>query len=354
MKGEGESVPQSRGFMLDLCNVLCALIPVVILSACAPAIPSESELVLGTVCTITLYERGNSALYQRIFSRFRDIEDKMSANKAGTELDAINKNAGIGPVTVHEDTFDVIAMALRYAEISGGAFDPTVGPLVQLWGIALDNPHVPAQEEIDAVLPLINWRDVVLDPQAHTVFLMRSGMQLDLGGIAKGYAADEAVRIIRAAGIPRAIINLGGNVYAFGIKKDKSLWRIGVQDPLGERDSSFGFVSIQNKTLVTSGVYERFFEQDGEYYHHILSTRDGYPARTGLLSVTIIADRSIDADALSTAVFVMGYEQGQALLESLDTVDALFVFEDGSIRGTDNAIRTFTLTNTLFSVEKER
>jgi thiamine biosynthesis lipoprotein len=333
-------------FMLALCAALCA---------CAKPIPSQNEFVLGTLCTVTLYEKGRTAIYQRIFSRFREIEDTMSANRSNTELAAINQNAGIAPVAVQDDLFAVIESALHYAELSGGAFDPSIGPLVKLWNIGFDASRVPEQEEIDAALPLVNWRRVLLDQENKTVFLTEAGMQLDLGGIAKGYAADEAVRIIRSSGIVRAIVNLGGNVYAYGIKADKSPWKVGVQDPLDDRDSSLGFMTAFDKTLVTSGVYERFFVEDGKQYHHILSPKTGYPAQTNLLSVTVIAERSIDADALSTCIFALGYKEGLALIEKLAGVEAIFVFEDGTIRGTKEALQNFTLTNTeSFTVVDEQ
>ncbi|MDR2151109.1 MAG: FAD:protein FMN transferase [Spirochaetaceae bacterium] len=322
------------------------LISSFIICACAKPIPSQNEFVLGTLCTVTLYEKGRSALYQRIFSRLREIEDTMSANRADTDVDRINQMAAIAPVPVGEDLFTVIETALHYAQLSEGAFDPTVGPLVKLWNIGFDNARIPESGEIASVLPLINWRNVILDQQHKTVFLTAPGMQLDLGGIAKGYAADEAVRIIRSLGIPRAIVNLGGNVYTYGIKKDKSPWQVGIQDPLDNRDSSLGFMTIFNQTLVTSGVYERYFVQDEKQYHHILSTKTGYPAETGLLSVTVVADRSIDADALSTGIFALGYEHGLALLENLGNVQAIFVFKDGTIHGTPQALKNFTLTNT--------
>jgi thiamine biosynthesis lipoprotein len=176
-------------------------------------------------------------------------------------------------------------------------------------------------------------------------------MGLDLGAIAKGYAADEAARIIREARIPRGIVDLGGNIFALGSKAGNRPWRVGIQNPLGPRGSYVGILEIRDKTLVTSGVYERYFEADGERYHHILSTRDGYPVRNGLLSVTIIARRSIDADSLSTGVFAMGYEPGKALVESLPDTEALFIFEDLRIRATAGALRDFTLTDTDFKLE---
>jgi len=215
--------------------------------------------------------------------------------------------------------------------------------LVSIWGIGGENPRVPSQAEIDAALALINWRDVDLDLERHSVFLKRPGMALDLGAIAKGYAADEATAIIRKAGLKQAIIDLGGNIMTYGEKKDKSPWRVGLQNPSENRGAYFGVINGPEQTVVTSGVYEKFFEVDGKRYHHIFSPSDGYPVYNGLMAVTIIAKYSIDADALSTAVFVLGYEKGRALIESIEGTEAVFVFDDMSVRKTEGA--DFVLTN---------
>jgi thiamine biosynthesis lipoprotein len=274
----------------------------------------------------------------------------MSANLAGTELEKINAQAGIAPVKVHDDLVEVLLRARYFAEITGGAYDPTIGPLVKLWNIGFDGARVPSQEEIDRTLPLVNWRDLIIDRAAGTVFLARPGMRLDIGGIAKGYAADEAVDLIRGAGIPRAIVDLGGNIFAYGIKEGNQPWRVGIQNPSGLRNAYLGVLELRNKTIVTSGVYERFLEADGERYHHILSPGDGYPVDNGLVSVTIIASRSIDADGLSTGIFVMGYEKGREQIDLLDDTEALFVFADNTIRGTAGALKNFTLTDTAYQL----
>lgn len=313
--------------------------------SCAKPMPAQTEYVLGTLCTINLFDKGSPELYRTLFARLREIEARMSVNRAGTELDRVNAASGKEPVMVDPDVIEVLKAALHYAQLSDGAFDPTIGPLVKLWGIGTDDARIPAPEEIQKVLPLINYKDVVLDPQGQTIFLKRHGMAIDLGAIAKGYAADEMARILHSKKVERAIIDLGGNVLAYGEKQGGKNWRIGVQDPGGERGTYVGILEIKNKTMVTSGVYERFLMQDGVRYHHILSTSSGYPVQNGLLSVTIVGDRSIDADGLSTAVFALGYEKGRSFLESLDDVEGIFIFEDGSIRATAGARVQFSLTS---------
>jgi thiamine biosynthesis lipoprotein len=325
--------------------ILCLLIVI----ACTPTVSQQSEFVLGTVCSVTLPDKARADVFNVIFARLHEIEDRFSVNKSGTEVDDVNAKAGAESVRVSADVLAVIEKSLRYADVSGGAFDPTIGPLVKLWGIGFDNPRIPSQMEIDAVLPLVNWQNVRIDTGA--VFLAKSGMALDLGGIVKGYAADEVARILTENKVKRAVIDLGGNVFVFGNKKDGSKWRIGVQNPIAERGDSVGVIeTVGGKTIVTSGVYERFFETDGVRYHHIFSTENGFPVWNGLLSVTVIADSSIDADALSTAIFALGFEKGIALVESLNGVDALFIFEDKTIRGSRGAMECFSLADNDWTI----
>ncbi|MDR0629891.1 MAG: FAD:protein FMN transferase [Treponema sp.] len=321
-----------------------------LLVACAEPPTAQAELVFGTICSINLYEQGSPKIYETLFSRLREIDLTMSATKADTAVDRINQNAGIRPVPVPPDLMEVLEQALTYAALSEGAFDPTVGPLVQCWAIGSENPRIPEALEIEESLSLIDWQDVVIDREAATVFLRRPGMALDLGAITKGYAADEMAELLQKAGITRAIIDLGGNIVAYGTKSQDEPWRIGIQDPLDSRGSYLGILTVRHKSVVTSGVYERYAEIDGKRYHHILSTQDGYPVSKGLLSVTIIADRSIEADALSTAAFALGYEKGRALVESMDHAEAIFVFEDKQIRGTSGALAWFTLKDPQFSL----
>jgi thiamine biosynthesis lipoprotein len=303
------------------------------------------------LCNITLYDEGTEKLYRAVFSRLREIEDRMSITVNDTDAARINELAGIEPVMVHQDVIEVIERALYYAELSGGVFDPTIGPLVKLWGIGGENPGIPGEEELAHCLPLINWRDVEIDRAAGTVFLRKPGMALDLGAIAKGYAGDEALRILREAKVKRGVIDLGGNIVVFGTKKDKSPWRIGIQDPSSLRGSYLGTLGVGETAVVTSGVYERYFEEAGRRYHHILSPRDGYPVQNGLLSVTIVTARSIDADGLSTTVFALGYERGKDLIESLDRTEAIFVFEDHRVRLSSGLQEGFIISSENFTLD---
>jgi thiamine biosynthesis lipoprotein len=336
----------------------------------------QMEYVLGTFCRIDLFENGSAGLYRRLFDRLAELDRILSANRNDSELALLNRNAGLQPVYVSPELSAVLERALYFARISGGAFDPTVGPLVKLWGISTDTPRIPWSGEIRTVLELVNWQDVDIIPNtgaaegvtegtaggsARTAFLKRRGMALDLGAIAKGYAADELVRILRETEVPGALIDLGGNIYVWGNKADGKAWRVGVQDPLNIRGSYAGILELAGSiSVVTSGVYERYFTgDDGKRYHHILGlTEDedagiknmrGYPVENGLLSVTVIAVSSMEADALSTSCFALGYENGLALAAA-NGAEILFIFEDKTIRGSPGALAAFTLSNDSFRV----
>jgi thiamine biosynthesis lipoprotein len=323
-------------------------IGIFLISAIFAGCPEERriEFALGTVCSVQLYDRGFPKVYNAVFSRVREIENLMSPSISGSDIDLINRNAGLGPVRVHKETLDLLEKALYYAALSAGAFDPTIGPLVRLWDIGSEHPRIPGPDEIREAQGLVGWREVRIDREAQTVLLRRKGMALDLGAIAKGYAADEAAGIIRQAGIPRAVLDFGGNVVAIGRKKGGGPWRIGVQNPAEPRGAYIGILEVRDASIVTSGVYERFMEIDGNRYHHILSAFDGYPIENGLSGVTIIAPSSADADALSTAVFALGYEKGAALLASLGTAEGIFIFKNQEMRFTPGASILFTLRNT--------
>jgi len=289
------------------------------------------------------------------FDKIRCLENIFSANLEGTDLDMVNKSAGLNPVKVSPELMDVLEIALEYAEKSGGAFDPTVGPLVKLWRIGTDEEHIPEMEEIQKALELIDYREVEINREKGTVFLKRAGMALDLGAIAKGYMVDEVARLLADEGVDSGIIDLSGNIFAMGERKERfrkgTYWRIGIQDPRADRGNYLGILNVKNKSLVTSGIYERFFEEDGKHYHHIFSTVNGFPVENNLLSVSIIADISIDADALSTAAFVLGWEKGRELIAGVEGAEGIFVFDDLTVRITGRLEEDFTLIAAEYRLE---
>lgn len=317
-----------------------------------PAEPiSKTALVIGTVCTITLYDSDDTSIIDKAIARLSELEDILSINKTGTELDEVNNMAGISPVTVSQDTLNVVKKGVEYSALSNGSLDITVGPLVKLWGIGTEAAKVPSNEEIEIAKSLINYNDVVIDEDKSTIYLKNPNMIIDLGAIAKGYAADEVAKLLTENGIKSAIINLGGNIFALGKKIDGSLWKVGVQNP--EKDgaeATIGYVTVANKSIVTSGVYERYFEENGKKYHHILSPETGYPYENEILGVSIISDASIDGDSLSTTLFALGVEKGLELIESTDGVDAIFITKDHKLHMTKGFEEIFTLTNQDYTI----
>ena len=301
-----------------------ALAVCVALVSCKHQPLERTDFVLGTVCTIKILQGGNQKLLDDCFTYLRYLDDAVSANKEGTYVDTINKNAGREAVRVPPEVFELIVQALTYAERSNGAFDPTVGPLVKLWGIGTEAQRVPAEQELQAACTLIDWRDVVINSKESTVYLKRSGMRLDLGAIAKGWASEYLAGMLDGANAV-AIIDLGGNIELVGQKPNKKPWKVGVQNPFGERNNSITILTFDKPmAVITSGVYERYFIENDKRYHHILNTMTGYPVDNGLVSVTVIADSGIKADALSTTLFVLGIEKGLVLAEQ-EGVEAVFI-----------------------------
>lgn len=315
-----------------------------------PVTGEGSELALGTVCSIRVFDGFSEEALSAAFARIREIDATMSANAPGTALAAVNEAAGREAVRIPQDLRFVIKKALSYAELSGGAFDPSIGPLVKLWNIGMEGERVPSVAELAAVLPLVDASAVTVDDEGGTAYLARQGMRLDLGAIAKGYAADEAARILAERGVKAAVVDLGGNIKVLGSKPDGKPWRVGIQNPADQRGAYLGIVELSGEaTMVTSGVYERFFMgEDGLRYHHILDTRTGYPVRNGLQSITVIARSSIDADGLSTTLFAMGLELGMALAEKLPDVEAVFIDEGNRVYISSGLGSSFKLENPAF------
>ena len=311
---------------------------------------SKTELLMGTVVTVTLYDSNDEGILDKVFTKVKELESTLSINENGTLVDKINESAGIEPVKVDYDTYTVIKKGLEYAKLSNGLFDISVGPIVKLWNIGLPEAKVPTQEEIDSRIPLVGYSDVELNDEENTVFLKRQGMMIDLGGIAKGYTADVISDILTEEGVKSAIIDLGGNIFAHGLKVDGSTWRIGIQNPFSDRGDIIGTITVKNKSIVTSGIYERYIEKDGIKYHHILSPKTGYPYENEIAGITIISDKSSDGDALSTSVFAMGVEEGMKFINTQEGIDAIFVTKDNKIYITDGIRDIFKLTNTDFTL----
>jgi thiamine biosynthesis lipoprotein len=297
----------------------------------------RTEFMMDTVVTITAYGEAAPAAVEEALAEMARIADLMSAEDPGSEVGRLNAAAGQQPVVLSADTYELLTLAQHYAELTDGAFDVTVRPLVELWGIGKKNEYVPDKARIAKAQALVNWRDLVLDPDTRTAYLKRPGMGVDLGGAAKGYAADRARQILAERGVESALIDAGGNIWALGRHPEGKPWRIGIKNPRPDHGGSvLAIVTSEDDTLVTSGDYERYFIKGGVRYHHIFNPRTGEPARASM-AVTIIAKNSAQADILSTAVFVLGPDKGLALVEGLKDVGCVLVTPNEEIIMTPSA-----------------
>lgn len=283
-----------------------------------------STFVMGTTAWVTITGRGESEAAEAADAVFRElyrIESVMSTWKSSSELSRLNADARGLPIGVSGELYALVDSALSYSRMTFGAFDATIRPLVLLWGFQGGEPRLPSQAAIDSARSLVGWERVALDSAAFTITLP-PGMQIDVAGIAKGYAVDRSAVILAERGIRSALVNLGGNIRAIGRPADSGGWRIGVRDPLGGT-ATVGIVQLVDAAIATSGNYENFVEVDGRRYGHLIDPRSGRPVES-VLSVTVVAPTALAADALSTGFFILGPAETAAALEALGGVAALF------------------------------
>lgn len=299
----------------------------------APQEYSYSHLMMDTAVELVLYtDKGKATadeVAQKTFEEMERFEAMFDRGVEGSEVWNINDNAGQNPVKINDYTMGLIEDSLYYGEITEGGFDITIAPLMDTWGFYDRESRLPSDAEIGEVLPLVDYRLLEVDAEAGEVFLPEAGMTLDLGGIAKGYIVDIGIEVLKQEGIESAFMNAGGDIRVMDGKPDGDPWWIGVPNPRsdGYQNELKARIPLENSAIVTSGDYERYFEEDGRLYHHIIDPDSGYPAEE-LASVTIIAPETDDADALSTAVFVMGPQKGMELVENLPGVEAVLITPD--------------------------
>ena len=269
----------------------------------SPSYSEKTEFALNTVIKISAYGKDAEIAVDKALKEVHRIDALMSAHKASSEVYMLNSSNGM---TVSKEVFDIIKTAKDIWQKTDGAFDITLKPLSDMWNIKAENPKIPDNAEIENALLKTGFQYIELNEENFSVSFKKEGMQIDLGGIAKGYAADRAAFILKENGIENALIDLGGNVYAIGKNRNKKHWKIGLQTPWEKRGEYYEVVEAKDTAVVTSGAYERYFEKDGKIYHHILNPKTGYPQESEFQSVTVIHKNSALADALSTAIFVSG------------------------------------------------
>lgn len=284
--------------------------------------------LMGTVVEITLYHADQDRareLMDRAFAEMERIERLMSTRIAASEVARINREAYPGPITVEREVFDLIEQSLVAWRETSGAFDITVGPLMQLWPLYRAEKILPGDGQIGEALERVGSDRIVLDPAQNTIAFKKPGMSIDLGGIAKGYAIDRAIGLLRAGGVASALVNAGGDLYALGFKPDGTPWRVGVRHPR-RPDDLIATLEVHDIAVMTSGDYERYFIKDGRRTSHIIDPRTGFSVR-GTASVTLSAASATRADALATGVLVLGPEAGLELVNRLPGVEAAILSE---------------------------
>ncbi|MGJ0128809.1 FAD:protein FMN transferase [Pantoea sp. RHCKP32] len=304
-----------------------------------------STVLMGSPVLLKLFD-DNPILAGQVFRLIKQQENLFTVNRAASEVMAINHAAGQHPVVVSQPVFDLIACAHAVSLLPGSLFNLAIGPLVKCWKIGFQGHSVPSDAALQARLALTNPHEVILDADARSVMLARPGMEIDLGAIAKGYIADVVQAYLRQQQVSRALINLGGNVQTVGAPPDEAGWAIGLKKPFGEKDALIGVIEVNNRSVVTSGIYERYFEQDGICYHHILDPHSGYPLDNALLSVTVISDRSLDGDIYTTLLYGLGVEQGIACLTDKPGIEAIFVTRDRQVICSSQRHFSFRLLDT--------
>ena len=296
----------------------------------------RSAFLLNTFVSITLYDRKDEALLDECMELCQKYEGLFSKTIETSEIYQMNhRKPGERTFTVSEETAEVVKKGLEYSCLSGGAFDITIEPVSALWDFTGQNPEIPSEELLGEALKNVGWQNV--EAEGNKITFKNDETTMDLGAIAKGYIADRLKEYLAGRGVESGIINLGGNVLCIGKNPNGQPFQIGVQKPYGEQQETVAALSVEDKSVVSSGVYMRHFEKDGVNYHHILNPETGYPYNNGLLQVTIISDLSVDGDGLSTSCFALGLEKGMELVDSLDNVSAIFMTEDGELHYSKDA-----------------
>lgn len=321
---------------LSLVGIIITLVITVLVSGCvgkdlfAPKPYKETQFLMDTIIEITAYGPNAEEGVKAAFGEFQRLHALTNNFDENSQLSKIGQMAGKSKVVVDPDLMHIIVFAQEVSDKLGDSFDISVGPLTKLWGIGHKGEYVPTQAEIEQVLPLVNYHLIEVDAANNTIYLPKVGMSLDLGGIAKGYATDKAIEILKAKGITSALVNAGGDVRVIGNKPDGKPWRIGVQNPRQSDGISAKLALTEWDTMETSGDYQRFIMKNGVRYSHILNPRTGWQPQE-VASVTMVNNSSTYGDILSKPIFVLGVKRGLELLQQFPGTEAVIVTMDGKI-----------------------
>ncbi len=302
------------------------------LSSGGPAVVvKRTQMHMGTLVSVTAvaltHEDANKAINAG-FMEIKRLEQLLSTWIPTSELSRVNAAAGVMPVSVSPETLTVVQRAMQAAAMTGGGFNIAIGPAVDAWRVT-EGQRIPTASELEALRPLVDLQAVYIDARGRTIYLEKIGMRIDVGGIGKGYAADQAVTVMQKAGAVAGVVALSGDIKTFGRLPGGKMFPVGIQHPRQD-GAVLAWIDLQDEAISTAGDYERFFERDGVRYHHILDPLTLQPAR-GCQSVTVIAKEGVWADGLDTGIFVMGPKRGMELVEQLPDVEAIIVGHDGRV-----------------------
>ncbi|MER2226307.1 MAG: FAD:protein FMN transferase [Carnobacterium sp.] len=291
---------------------------------------------MGTQISLSIVHPEAEKLLEKASHILADYEARFSANNFNSDLMTVNQQAGLQPVHVDSDLYELIQIGKNYSLSSNLALNITIGPLVKLWKIGFTEARLPKPKEIDERLKLIDPTDIELDTDKRTVYLTKKGMEIDLGALAKGYFADKLKKFFQHEGVQSGLVDLGGNVLTIGEnpKYEDGYWRVGIQKPSLVRGDLVGAVLVKNKSVVTSGIYERSLKVKGKDYHHVLDSTTGYPIENDVASVTIISDESIDGEIWTTLLFMFSPTLAIQYIDTIPGIEALVITKDNDVHMT--------------------
>ncbi|MGV8145905.1 MAG: FAD:protein FMN transferase [Alkaliphilus sp.] len=335
-------------------TILVLLFFITMLVACTSQtekLAKQNQFILGTYGHIQVHapsESKGNRVVQLAFERIREIENLMSATLRESDISKINARMDYSPIEIDRETLSIIQKGIFFEKITEGAFNIALGNLIDIWDTHKEDKKIPSNDSILHALKYIDTGSLQMNNNAISISCLN--LQINLGGIAKGYAVDEAVKTLIANNVTSALVSLGGDIYALGYRTNKSPWIVGIQNPKLGQNNVIIKLPLSNKAIVTSGDYERYFIKDGIRYHHILDPTTGYPADNQLTSVTIISDSAIVGDVFSTAVFVMGLEKGIEFIESQSRVDAILITKDNIVHITSGLENKIEIIDSTFSL----